>query len=375
MERYINKVVHADALQLLGVLPTASVDAVITDAMYGTSKDCRYDWGVDPAKGDPVKHWLYHQPIYEECLRVLKPGGALAWAQGAKFCDHFPDWFGKHRVWTLTRFRRKGIKATGHVWIVQTREQKPIEFPQRDALVVSEDMGPLARMHPCVKPVEELAFMIEALTKPGDVVLDCFCGLGSTLQAAQALDRRWIGCDISRRYCQISMARLQGRISSGTASQFRPRSHDTRDDLNFYPTPPCVTEELLGREDFGSVVWEPACGDGAISKVLEAAGYTVLSSDIKDRGYGEVLDFFQTQRTVESIVTNPDYSRAEEFVRKALASATFKVAMFLRASFFESQRRAPLFAEHPPKRIYVFARRVSLYPGGERGESSGGQAM
>ena len=149
----------------------------------------------------------------------------------------------------------------------------------------------------------------------------------------------------------------------------------TPDDLNFYPTPPWVTEELLRREEFGSVVWEPACGDGAISKVLEAAGYTVLSSDIKDRGYGEVLDFFKTERTVESIVTNPDYRRAEEFVRKALASTTQKVAMFLRASFFESQRRAPLFAEHPPKRIYMFARRVSLYPGGEHGNNGGGQAM
>jgi phage N-6-adenine-methyltransferase len=154
-----------------------------------------------------------------------------------------------------------------------------------------------------------------------------------------------------------------------------PPANDTPDDFNFYPTPPWVTEELLRREKFGSVVWEPACGDGAISKVLEAEGYTVHSSDIKDRGFGEVLDFFKAQRTVESIVTNPDYSRAEEFVRKALASTTYKVAMFLRASFFESQRRAPLFAEHPPKRIYVFARRVSLFPGGERGDSSGGQAM
>ena len=50
--------------------------------------------------------------------------------------------------------------------------------------------------------------MIESLTKPGQVVLDCFCGLNSTLIAAEQLGRRWIGCDLSRRYCQIAMKRI-----------------------------------------------------------------------------------------------------------------------------------------------------------------------
>jgi phage N-6-adenine-methyltransferase len=210
MRTFMNKVFCGDARKLLSQMPTASVDAVITDAMYGTSKCCRYDWGVDPARGDPEKHWFYHRPIYEECLRVLKPGGALAWAQGAKFCEHFPGWFGGYRVWTLTRFRRKGMNATGHVWIVQTREQKPIDFPDRDSLAVFQEMGSLIHLHPCIKPPEEIAFMIESLTKPGDVVLDCFCGLGSTLVAAQDLNRNWVACDISRFYCQVTMARLKG---------------------------------------------------------------------------------------------------------------------------------------------------------------------
>ena len=79
IEPFVNKVFHGDALALMGVMPTASIDAIIADAMYGTSKNCLYDWGLDPAKGHPVKHWAYHQPIYEECRRVLKPGGVLAW--------------------------------------------------------------------------------------------------------------------------------------------------------------------------------------------------------------------------------------------------------------------------------------------------------
>ena len=50
--------------------------------------------------------------------------------------------------------------------------------------------------------------MVESLTQPGQVVLDCCCGIGSTLIAADLLGRQWIGCDLSRRYCQIAMKRL-----------------------------------------------------------------------------------------------------------------------------------------------------------------------
>ncbi len=50
--------------------------------------------------------------------------------------------------------------------------------------------------------------MIEAITKPGQIVLDCLCGRGRTLVAAQQLGRLWIGCDKSRTYCQRAMKRL-----------------------------------------------------------------------------------------------------------------------------------------------------------------------
>ncbi len=130
MKRFLGKVFHGDALDLLRVISTASVDAVITDAMYGTAK-VRYEWGPDPARGRPVLPRRYHRPIHHECLRVLKPGGALAWGQGAKFYEHFPAWFGGHRVWPLTRFAKGGVLAVGNIWVVQTREQQPIELPRR----------------------------------------------------------------------------------------------------------------------------------------------------------------------------------------------------------------------------------------------------
>jgi len=84
----------------------------------------------------------------------------------------------------------------------------PVEFPHRDSLVIYQNIGPLRKLHPCIKTVEEMRFMVENLTKPGQLILDCFCGLGTTLVAAKTLGRYWIGCDLSKTYCQIAMKRL-----------------------------------------------------------------------------------------------------------------------------------------------------------------------
>lgn len=214
---YINKVLESDALDLLQKFPSGSVHNVISDAMFGTSKACQYDWGVDPARGNPERHWEYHQPIYEECLRVLRPGGVLAWCQGWNFLSHFDDWFGGYRAWPLSLSFRCVNYCTA-VWIVQTREKKKIEHP--NDVLVKVDVEAYRRLknsldppHPCPKSVEECLFMVENLTQPGEIVLDPFCGLGSTLVAAQQLGRRWIGCDRSKRYCQVARERLAAKTN------------------------------------------------------------------------------------------------------------------------------------------------------------------
>ena len=88
---------------------------------------------------------------------------------------------------------------------------------------------------------------------------------------------------------------------------------------DFYATEPRAAELLLDVETFNRNIWECACGEGHLAKVFTAQGYEVRSSDIIDRGYGDVLDFLQVQEEwAGDIITNPPYKYALEFAEKAL---------------------------------------------------------
>ena len=136
------------------------------------------------------------------------------------------------------------------------------------------------------------------------------------------------------------------------------------EEHDYYATEPKATELLLSVESFSKDVWECACGEGHISKVLEAHGYNVSSSYLIDRGYGfGKIDFLQFNATNEydgDIITNPPYKYAKEFVEKALAVVKpgHKVAMFLKLTFLEGKNRRELFKKYPPKCIYVSSARL-----------------
>ena len=90
-------------------------------------------------------------------------------------------------------------------------------------------------------------------------------------------------------------------------------NHSTgeREPNDFYATDPKAAELLLEVEDFSPVIWEPACGEGHLSKVFEQAGYQVRSTDLIYRGYGEKqpLDFlsYDGKSFDGDIITNPPY--------------------------------------------------------------------
>ena len=119
------------------------------------------------------------------------------------------------------------------------------------------------------------------------------------------------------------------------------------DPNDYYATDPRAVELLLEQEEFSRNIWEPACGEGHLSKVLEEKGHTVLSTDLIDRGYGtRGIDFLtETGMFRGDIITNPPYKFAKDFVVKALESVPpgNKVAMFLKLTFLEGISRRELF--------------------------------
>src|SRR5712671_3584954 len=112
------------------------------------------------------------------------------------------------------------------------------------------------------------------------------------------------------------------------------------DGPDFFPTPAWAVTALMENEKFEGDIWEPACGDGTMARVLESKGNRVVASDLYDRGYGEVgHDFLKTDRPADNIVTNPPYNAAEGFLRVGLAQAKNKCALLLRLAFLEGGNR------------------------------------
>lgn len=124
-----------------------------------------------------------------------------------------------------------------------------------------------------------------------------------------------------------------------------------------YWTPAWCTEALLDRTLMPPRVWEPACGEGHICRVLGRRNIIYSATDLVDHGFGRAgVDFLALNTAQEllapafpSIITNPPYKLAEAFIRQALRfmePEKGRVAMLLRNEYDSAASRRDLF-EHP----------------------------
>jgi hypothetical protein len=141
---------------------------------------------------------------------------------------------------------------------------------------------------------------------------------------------------------------------------------ERRDDL--YETPACAVRALLAVESLPQgTVWEPACGPGAIVRVLRAAGHEVWATDLVDYASPDQdesgIDFLMESGSapyfIGSIITNPPFKNADQFVRHALLLCP-RVYMLLRLAFLESERRTAILESGWLKRVYVFRKRLPM---------------
>ena len=150
-------------------------------------------------------------------------------------------------------------------------------------------------------------------------------------------------------------------------------NHSTHERQNndFYATSPIAAHILIGamEERLSNKIWECACGTGHLSRVFIERGYEVRSTDVIDRGYGQVQDFLSEEDFdwKGDIVTNPPYKHALEFCKKALQTVQSEryVCMFLKLTFLEGKARKSFFEDNPPKYVFVSSSRIQCAMNGD----------
>jgi hypothetical protein len=113
-------------------------------------------------------------------------------------------------------------------------------------------------------------------------------------------------------------------------------------------------------------IWEPACGRGAIVRVLRAGGYDTVATDLVDYASPDQdaagRDFLverEAPEHVRAIVTNPPFKLAGDFVEHGLRLVPV-VAMLLRLAFLESDRRSGILDSGKLRSVLVYRKRLPM---------------
>lgn len=185
----------------------------VTDAILFYSKTERYFF-------EPVRV-SYSADHLEKRFNYKDPDGRRFWpntmlAPGGRGPSY--EWKGHTRNWRFTKDNMEKLDATGKVYY--SAKGMPYHKNYLDELqgqlaqnlwtdIQMTKSGKERLGYPTQKPVALLERIISASSRPGDVILDPFCGCGTALVAAQKLGRKWIGIDITYLAIAVMRARLR----------------------------------------------------------------------------------------------------------------------------------------------------------------------
>ena len=251
MNKYINKILAGDCLEIMRGIPDASVDAVFADSPYNlqlgektlyrpedqtAARAVRDQWDTfesTDAYSEFTRKWV------AECKRVLKPDGAF-WTIGSyhnifrigAILQDLGFWILNDIVWVKTNpmpnFR--GTRFTNaHETLIWATPRKTGKYTFNYETMKKLNGGKQMRsdwdmniclgeerikgadgksLHNTQKPLDLLRRVILASTKPGDIILDPFVGSGTTAAAARELGRNFIGIDRDKTYVAAARERI-----------------------------------------------------------------------------------------------------------------------------------------------------------------------
>lgn len=239
-EDMINKVINCDCYEMIKNIPDKSIDCIYTDIPY----DISYSGGgclqknvknavkdMNKNKDTLLKEIDYK--ILDQWCRVMKRINVYIWCSKSQiydlmkyfienkkcnfnilcWCKDNPVPFGSSPFLSdieyCLAFYESGIKFN------QGCENKHKYYVSH----INQSDKKLYN-HPTIKPIEFVKKHILNSTKPNDIVLDCFCGSGTTCVACKETGRRYIGMEINKEYYEIAKKRLNGMTASGQTSIF-----------------------------------------------------------------------------------------------------------------------------------------------------------
>jgi site-specific DNA-methyltransferase (adenine-specific) len=251
----VNEIYEGDCIELMAGFPAppeGGVDLVFADPPFNIG--VQYDSSPDSREHDEYVAWS--EKWIRAAVRLLKRTGSLYVAIGDEYAAEI-RMIGRRighgeeagdekklflRNWIIWHYtfgqhqRRKFSRAHTHIfyWVcdeqeftfnaddVRVRSARQEVYADKRANPkgrVPDDVWLFSRVcgtfkervgrHPCQMPESLLERIILASSNPGDLVLDPFCGTGTTLAVAQKLGRNFIGIDISPKYCELARKRLR----------------------------------------------------------------------------------------------------------------------------------------------------------------------
>lgn len=178
--------------------------------------DTEYEWHVKRPEDDPDARW---EPDFDEEYKNPKDG----WEYKAVTPYSGRYWaYSKENMRKFWDEGRMIHRRTGMPRLMQFADEMP-GVPLQD---IWTDINPISAKakerlgYPTQKPQALLERIIRSSSNEGDVVLDPFCGCGTTITAAQALDRQWIGIDITHLAVNLMKHRLADTFGAGIESEY-----------------------------------------------------------------------------------------------------------------------------------------------------------
>lgn len=223
----IDKVHNVPAEKLVRMLDKGSAGAIITDPPFfiSTTRDGGGEFSDPWSHASSLEEAIQEvRPVVEGAFDSLRAGGALVvmsqgiattvWDSVARTSGF--NWMAEIAVlWNTGKPRNLNFGSLHtHVnWYSKPGAKHTFNSGDRRSIysnVLVVKKVPLAdRSHPSEKPVGLTNFLVSLLTRPEDLIVDPFCGSGSTLVSAEQCGRNWIGSDLDPQYCVNAEKRAQ----------------------------------------------------------------------------------------------------------------------------------------------------------------------